>query len=237
MTTQILSMEKTTEKHNEQIIKLWKTHQSTQGLIKLSPSLYPTFKETSVLYVGLNPSFNLKGIKNFLTKKNNKFLSIDDIEEIFIFTNINAKKDTIIGIEKIALENYSYFKKFSELSEAIDSSWNHIDLYSFRLTNQKELISLKEIHKIFFEAQLKINLKLINSIDPKYIVVVNAYASSIVKDELGLEWCNDIGTYLYKEKIPVFLSGMITGQRALDNESYKRLLWHLKNVNKIMLKK
>lgn len=31
-------------------------------------------------------------------------------------------------------------------------------------------------------------------------------------------------------KIPLFFSGMLTGQRALDNGSFERLKWHIKKA-------
>jgi hypothetical protein len=32
------------------------------------------------------------------------------------------------------------------------------------------------------------------------------------------------------ENVPVFFTSMLSGQRALDNGSYQRLIWHIKYV-------
>jgi hypothetical protein len=34
--------------------------------------------------------------------------------------------------------------------------------------------------------------------------------------------------------IPIFFSSMLSGQRALDTGSEKRLIWHIKRVNRIL---
>ena len=47
------------------------------------------------------------------------------------------------------------------------------------------------------------------------------------------KWKKEIGTYVLTMKnvnCPVFLSGMISGQRALDIFSKERLIWHMKKV-------
>ena len=53
-----------------------------------------------------------------------------------------------------------------------------------------------------------------------------------------LEFDDTIGTYRiinnpdFKDTI-VFFSGMLTGQRALDNGSFERLKWHLNKVKSL----
>ena len=58
----------------------------------------------------------------------------------------------------------------------------------------------------------------------KHLMVFHKTGVSI-HDENGHYFTN-IG----REKIPTFLSGMLTGQRALDNYSLERLGWHIKQV-------
>ena len=112
--------------------------------------------------------------------------------------------------------------------------------------------------KPFLIEQLSISKEIIERSKPKIIVVVNAFAAkmfgppkstesqentksptnNIFGNKLPLfplEFDNVIGTYRIKaphslENTPVFLSGMLTGQRALDNGSLGRLKWHIKFV-------
>lgn len=46
---------------------------------------------------------------------------------------------------------------------------------------------------------------------------------------VDFKWDEELGTYTYKNN-PFFFSSMLTGQRALDNGSFERLVWHIKKV-------
>ena len=71
-------------------------------------------------------------------------------------------------------------------------------------------------------------------ISPRVIVVFNALASKIIqeKQNIGKNNWNDEKGYdeivIKGNKVPIFFSGMLTGQRALDDGSYKRLEWHIR---------
>ena len=72
--------------------------------------------------------------------------------------------------------------------------------------------------------------ELILKAKPKVIVVVNAFASNILKKEFKLEYAEEHGyhtTRLNNQLVPVFLGSMISGQRAMDVYSYQRLKWHI----------
>ena len=69
------------------------------------------------------------------------------------------------------------------------------------------------------------------------IVIGNASSGYVLWKLLNLKFDKSIGTYLYKyneKEIPVFISSMLTGQRALDVESRIRLIWHIDYVCKLM---
>jgi hypothetical protein len=44
-------------------------------------------------------------------------------------------------------------------------------------------------------------------------------------------WDEMLGTHTYKNN-PFFFTSMLTGQRALDNGSFQRLIWHINQVKK-----
>jgi len=53
------------------------------------------------------------------------------------------------------------------------------------------------------------------------------------------EWNDEYGTFFLEgTNIPFFFSSMFTGQRALDNGSFERLIWHIKfeNFSEFMMK-
>jgi len=120
------------------------------------------------------------------------------------------------------------------------NNWEHIDLFFIRETSQKQLkkyIFIKnEDPNEFAQRQLDLSKELINLAKPRIIVVINALASRLYKrmgfldgDKLN----QDRGCYftlLNDRKVPTLLGGPVSGQRALDVESRKRLIWHVKKL-------
>ena len=211
---------------NNEIISLWRI----QEVSKRVPLIYSNeLKHNALLFVGMNPSFSVKSYKSIL--RGTPYDQILDLESYFSFENYTTDKlSTFSEIHKISKEKYQYFNKFKVLSKNIDCEWEHIDLLYMRDTKQKDVEKLFVEKKSFINDQIKITTKLINYLTPRIIVVENAFASKILKSELDLKWNSEIGTYLLNDSIPVFLSGMLTGIRALDLGSFERLKWHLKFV-------
>jgi hypothetical protein len=142
---------------------------------------------------------------------------------------------------------YKYYKKFIEISSEVGLNWSHLDLLFLRVTNQKEVKSLGEnnLGHIFYDEQLKISKKIIETTKPKIIVVNNTYArdllhsQSFTSPKYDIEFDEKIGTERIVNNeilngVPIFFTSMLTGQRALDLGSYKRLIWHIKYVMKMI---
>lgn len=117
--------------------------------------------------------------------------------------------------------------------------WNHIDLFYLRETSQEKLrrsIFLKtRVLNKFGRDQMDITRNILERITPKAIVVVNALASNIFKEEYKLKFDQYHGCYFTRisgRNVPTFLSSMLSGQRALDIFSRERLGWHIRKVLK-----
>ena len=183
--------------------------------------------ETSceLLFIGINPSY--KGYNS------------NDIES---YTREQALQ-------------HAYFKPFEEITDKLNGvykhniKWTHLDCLVFRETNQKfvqtDLFGSEE-GLDFIMMQLEIARKRIEHIKPKVIVVGNTLARHLMgldrkshKEKLiniwmGLEFdfCPNLGTYKiinhdFLNETPVFFTSMLSGQRALDNGSKERLVWHI----------
>lgn len=206
---------------NQEIINIWKNHYMNS--FPKTPIQYPKFKKNSILFIGMNPSDSDKG-----------FNYSDNSKELFKLINSgNSSKvflRQLIDHEKNALEEYPYFKPFEKISEELDNTpWDHVDMISFRDKNQTDIV--KKLNKNILSNQLKILKKLILHINPKVIVVANAFASQTIKTQLNISTkvFDDEGFHLFEEKIPIFFSSMISYGR-LDKGSYERLLWHIKKA-------
>lgn len=220
-----------TEKINEKIIALWKEEYSKDKTVRV-PMFYGEINKQAILFVGLNPSFNEKGLKEILSRSPHS--GID-----YKWKNYdNAKLRGYIEIEVEAKKSYGYYSKCREIADENEMQWEHVDLFFNRETNQK--IIKRKLYPngkltSFAKRQLDLSFSLIQMTDPKVIVVINALASDIIRsvyneiihfnEKLGFHFIN-----MNKREIPIFFSGMLSGQHALDKGSFERLKWHIKQA-------
>ena len=97
----------------------------------------------------------------------------------------------------------------------------------------------------FIVKQLEMSKSMLELIKPSIIVVNNSLARTLLGFDRGwlnytFEFNDDFGTHIITNKdsllygVPVFFTSMLTGQRALDKGSYRRLIWHIKfAINKL----
>jgi hypothetical protein len=176
---------------------------------------------SSLLFMGINPSFTGGASPNELHYYN------------LVPGNNDYKK---------------YFGRFEEIANHTGLPWGHLDLLYFRETDQNKIEEIMEIPEgiSFTWQQLEVSKKILESVKPKILIVCNTKARQFLgKDKSGgnniwlgydFKWDKGIGTYRVTNtdsvlcNTPVFFSGMLTGQRALDVGSYERLNWHIKWV-------
>lgn len=160
-----------------------------------------------------------------------------------LFVGLNPSEDKISQAKgtkpKILDESHRYYAKFPEIAREVNLEWSHIDLLFFRQTKQKAVEELCEKpilnSKSFIRDQLKLAKILIRHAEPRIIVVNNSLARKLLGYPNG-DWLSmtfhfdeSIGTYRCNN-VPVFFTSMLTGQRALDIGSLKRLKWHIRFV-------
>ena len=162
-----------------------------------------------VLFIGLNPSFREKQAKK------------EEYYKSFDATNNNDQ----------------YFRRFPLLVEN-KNDWTFLDLLYIRETRQRNIENFYKREPDFIKQQLEISKEIIKKINPEIIVVCDTFARNLLKSNMmnfEFEFDDTRGTYRiinnpdFKDTI-VFFSGMLTGQRALDNGSFERLKWHLNKV-------
>jgi hypothetical protein len=243
---------------NEKILSLWEESREVikqiQGDEKiLAPLLYPDLEKNSILFIGLNPSFSKAYLRKKLCKGKDS-----DVEDFFSFEKRKENEEEWINFEETAKrgdsqnKHYFYYKKFDEIKKCVnknmnsDCDWEHIDLFLYRETTQKDLVKkfrlpkhndIEDIKngdiKNFLKKQLCIAGEIISDIDPCIIVVVNARAAKIFDKYFKPVWRDDLGCYFTEidsRCIQTHLTGMLSGQRALDNESFKSLKWLIRHA-------
>jgi hypothetical protein len=180
-----------------------------------------------------------------------RFLKINSILFLGINPSFIESKDKGPGYYDLYVpdqEIYSYFKKFIEVSIDCEIDWAHLDLLYFRETKQEKVDDFvygKAEGLDFISKQLVLTKELIELTKPQIIIASNTkvrqllgFDKKVEKNQdvwLGydFEFDYNIGTYRIKTEgvlynVPIFFTSMLSGQRALDNGSFKRLKWHIK---------
>ncbi|MBV9925653.1 MAG: hypothetical protein JOZ96_11600 [Acidobacteria bacterium] len=225
---------------NRKLRELWRAHLASdawpEAIPKLWPLQYQPMEPGKLLFVGLNPSHN---------QRDNQLMSIQVGKGIDPFSDEHANFILRCDEESMGLHGgrlHPYFRQFSRFDPT--GKWNHIDLFAIRHTNQSEVVAALRLNEDagfsspFVRAQVELAFSLMAELHPPAVVVVNALGSTIVKrylneqnpnfdldDETGFYWSPING-----RRVPFFFSGMLTGQRAIDNHSLERLIWHVRRA-------
>ena len=189
--------------------------------------------EDSLLFIGINPSFNKED-------------------------PIPGQKEYCATYQLANTANHRYFKKAYNIAmENNNLNFGHHDLFPIRERNQKVIENLfvdadgklkpKEDNACFIEESLRWSEYTIRKACPQMIVVINAFACRIFFDYrfrdgrslLGFQqgdkqlWNQELGAdfiRINERTVPILFSGMLSGQRSLDNWSFNRLVWHIQHV-------
>lgn len=220
---------------NKKILTVWRKHFGTRTDV-YAPSFYDDFKRGGILFIGMNPSFTIQGTRRIV--RGTKFEEM--AEESFWrwdpmlwdATHIDAS----IEINRLFYTGYAFFRRMHEIAKACNTDFQHIDLFVYRQTQQNEFLPLVRDKKGTLNElgrdQLNIFLEALKQIRPATIVVSNAGSCAIIKEHFKdkLSWDERRGFHwiaLDGNRVPIFFSSMLNGQRALDTGSYERLRWHV----------
>jgi hypothetical protein len=218
---------------NQKVIELW-LHTFHSNADVFMPLIYPPIKKNAILFIGLNPSFNLQGFRSIL--KDSPYSHINPEDFYHLRNRAKFKLEIAQDIEQLAKNKYPYFAKFKEIAKYTKMDWEHVDLFFYRQTRQsnfkKMVYSGMDLNE-FGRSQLQLSRELISVARPKVIVVANALASKVFSKEYNAQFSEEYGYHiiiLNGQVIPVLLGSMFTGQRAMDVYSYQRLRWHIKQA-------
>jgi hypothetical protein len=218
---------------NDRLISLWE-----QYVPETRKALIPLFQQeptkNCLLFVGLNPSFNPADMSRLIEQYLR--LSIDVYTYFRWVLRREIDMALLAKMDQVSKQHHRYFGRCREMSKFLGIPWEHIDLLFWRETSQAELRHVlfqnwqKRALNEFGQEQLELAMLLLELVMPTCVVVINALASDLYKRHRSLKFSASRGCYLdyiAGRETPVFLSGMLTGQRAIDRFSYERLLWHV----------
>lgn len=226
---------------NRRIIEVWNDYcsKNNNGGKIYPPIFYPEIIKSRVVFVGMNPSSS--GFDKIRDKENGNGLEywcdISNKLEEYVKKILENENINQCGTENKKL--YPYFRPLDNMTMKCmsqidkDIEWNHIDLFQMYNKNQGESLRVLDDGKSltdFGKQQFEIFKSILESSDPKCVIVINAAASRIIrreyKENIDVTNFNELGydyIELNNKKIPILFSSMLSGQRALDNESRRRL--------------
>lgn len=123
-----------------------------------------------------------------------------------------------------------------------DLEFCHHDLFFVRETNQKKVLSLRANCRSFFAEQLKYTINLIEAAAPKIIIVINAGAGNLIREELGTDffgfipgtsWNEECGVDIVKigeREVPIIFTGMLSSTGRINKGTETTLFWNIRHI-------
>jgi hypothetical protein len=211
---------------NREVIELWKAEFVGREAETRCPLVYPDLATEGLLLIGCNPALPKRG--HYAPP---------------MLSTILAEPDAIERLkeqEKQVRRDYPFFQPCERIAGVLGLNWAHVDLFFQRGTSQTDLRkavcgSLPRRDRPvelsgFAEKQVALAMELVDACKPRIVLVANAFASIIIRARLNLGSLDENGllwAMIAERRVPVFLSGMLTGQHALDYGSLERLIWHM----------
>jgi hypothetical protein len=238
--------------YNQEVLKLWNSSKYNNLFQGRIPNFLETPKQGGLLTVGINPSYGQCEKQVALLNKwtaddaGSERFSLQSFRGLFEKKNDISHQDieSVLKIHKIYRQNYPYFNKFKNIADyaGLEGNWDHVDVLPVRLTNQKDVERLLQNQEDFVRQLLDLFCKYLASAKPLIIIVENAYAAKLLMENKAdifpkMDTIDDRFGTPFSEKLgaPVFYSSMLTGQRALDNGSFERLKWSVKNATQLLV--
>jgi hypothetical protein len=204
----------------------------------LMPLLLEDYRvEADLLFVGMNPSFSPDDVERILHRE-----FPEDRPEVSAFfawdmgcdsQRLDSRVDQIVRFEAKARVVYDkFFKPLGDFAAATGARTHaHIDMFLMRHTEQKDVVKAygdsfaKLKRKPFMLEQFDLFKFTMKAMRPSVVLVANAKASDIAYEGLKLTSPDRERSYRWSEMpdVPIFLSGMLSGQRAVDTYSRARL--------------
>ena len=177
---------------NEQLIKLWSDFEGDE-LTKYTPMFYPELKLNSILFVGINPSFNAAAVIRSVKKNvalSNQFQTIENVDDFHLFKQEKVRDiiDILAEIQNCHRQELPYFNRHKILANEFSiENWEQIDLFQIRHSNQNTVMAAfkKNSENLFFKTQIELFLNLLKIYSPKSIIVLNSKSSEIIKKEFN----------------------------------------------------
>jgi len=220
------------EELNDNINTIWATHFADDPQ-PLSPRYLLPITQKSVLFVGMNPSFDEGKIRTKFREEGNLREPRDHFLWPAYWKSYNLSHE-LEANERVKREYRKFFELHWNIIEVLGvETWEHLDVFPIRESKQKKLMALLKSNPRLRSELLQVFRRALQGYQPKLVLVFNAAAAHIIHEEYDLGFREDLGCHEISSpefSALVFASSMLTGQRKVDTFSKQRLIWHIKKV-------
>lgn len=142
--------------------------------------------------------------------------------------------------EDIERELKRLHHKFERCRQEVE--FCHHDLFFVRETDQKKVLSLRAKYDDFYKKQLEYSKDIIENAAPKIIIVINAGAGNLIREELGTDffgfipgtsWNEECGVDLIKiggREVPIIFTGMLSSTGRINKGTETTLFWNIRHI-------
>lgn len=213
---------------NDKLLDIWERSFPDNASV-LQPLYFDEMQKNSVLFVGMNPSFNEKVMNNILAEARPR--SDENAQRFFSWRGRGRTEESIcIGEQRRSKLEYSYYKFHRLVLAETNIKWDQIDLYRYRASNQKNMLEVCNKNPEFKERSVDLFFDALKEINPKALIVLNAKVSEFLKNTVpwggdcthGHHWIE-----IHGRVIPTIFSGQFSGH-SMAKPNRELLIWHTK---------
>lgn len=182
-----------------------------------------------------------------------------DVLFIGVNPSYNNDNPVVKSTYKKPINKPGYFRPFYKIEEdlkkahQLDVTWTHVDLLAVREPQQSYIenyLYQKRKGEEFTIESLAVSKEIIEHFNPKVIVVPNLLGRELMSRnkktladgrvvgswmDCEFEFDNDLGTDKISSAgvlngVPVFFTGMLSGQKSIDRGTFQRLVWHINSA-------
>ena len=221
-----------------------------------------------ILFLGMNPSYP-KGTKDrtYIRKKDKDTFVYGDSYNLTEKSDDNYWKPIVDAAVRITRENIEMQimqlkqmlqensgrkkedierelkrldHKFERCRQEVE--FCHHDLFFVRETDQKKVLSLRAKYDDFYKKQLEYSKDIIEKAAPKIIIVINAGAGNLIREELGTDffgfipgtsWNEECGVDIVKigeREVPIIFTGMLSSTGRINKGTETTLFWNIRHI-------
>ncbi|WP_020595107.1 hypothetical protein [Spirosoma panaciterrae] len=152
---------------------------SAQDKSMIVPMIYPEPNVNSLLFVGINPSYNAQHIRRVLqgSRFADSLMTNNDVDNFFRFDilTIRSKISDFQEIQRLHHDSLRYFDRHRQTAQLLNMPWEQADLFQLRQSVQHEFTQLiTQLEQREFAAdQIRLFFELLVIQAPRIIIAAN----------------------------------------------------------------